>query len=166
MTRRNAETGRFESVPANDVATEPAYGYYSKVLNKPFDTLNELQDAELAVKKAEDEKKNAIVTRKADAEKVKVAITNRIEADLAAKKASAEAYKKYLAELDEIESKRRSAKEEETKALQEFCEKYKEGFHDTINVDDIQYRVDYSTSGNVSFTDPFTKMIDTFFRIF
>lgn len=138
------------------------YGFYSKVLNKPFDTLAELQAAEDEVKKAEEAKHNAIVTKKSDAEKVKAAIKNRIEVGLEAKKAQAEAYKEYLAKLDEIEAKITEAKKQENAALQEFCGKYKEGFHDTLTVNDIQYKVDYSTNG-VSFSDPVEQLFKAFF---
>lgn len=166
MTRRNEKTGRFESVPAEEITEQPSYGYYSKVLNKPFDTLQELQEAELEVKRQEEAKKNALACKKQDVEVVKSAIAKRIETDIQAKKEAAKAYEEYLAKLDEIKNSQAEAKKAERDALNEFCSKYKEGFHDTITVDDIQYKFDYSTSGNVSFTDPLDRLLTSFFGRF
>lgn len=163
MVQRNEKTGRFESTMTEQ--PKPEYGYYSRVLNKPFDTLQELQEAELEVKRQEEAKHTALVAKKEDAGKVKAAITNRIECDIEAKKKAADAYAEYLAKLDQIRADQAEARKAESTALKEFCDKYKEGFHDTITVNDIQYKLDYSTSG-ISYVDPLEKLFKTFFERF
>ena len=46
------------------------FGYYSKLLNKAFDSLEELKVAEDEVRKAEEEKQAKALAKKADATKV------------------------------------------------------------------------------------------------
>ena len=78
MFTRN-EKGQFtknESVETEEVKAEKkaeSYGFYSKVLNAPFDTLEELQEAESAYKKEQEEKEAKIVAKKNDASKVEEA---------------------------------------------------------------------------------------------
>ena len=74
------------------------YGYYSKVLKQPFDTLEELRAAEEKVKaleKAKDEKKE-------DAKKVNDAYLNYIEVGKKANEMLAEARKNYETLKDEF----------------------------------------------------------------
>lgn len=74
------------------------YGYYSKVLKQPFNTLEELRAAEekvKAVEKAKDEKKE-------DAKKVNDAYINYIAVGKKANEMLAEARKKYETLKDEF----------------------------------------------------------------
>lgn len=150
---RNEKTGRFES------ETKKSYKVYSELLNKPFDTVEELEAAEAEVRKVEEEKKAAAETKKTEAEEVKKAIVARVDAEVCAKKAKAEAYKKYLEELDTITKEVEEFKENEAKELKAFCEKYG-GFHETITIGDITYKCDYSTK--VNHVDPIKKLLDSF----
>lgn len=129
---------------------------------KQFDTVEELEAAEAKVNEKLAKKHELAEIRKADAEAVKKAITERLEAEAAANKAKKEAYKVYLEALDEAAKSVREKKEAENKALKEFCDKHPEGFHDTITVGDVSYKFDYSTN-NVTYTDPFRKLLGFWF---
>lgn len=135
--------------------------YKSKLLNKYFDTYEELQEAEAEYNEAhaaelreKEEKKN-----KADA--VKSAITFRLETELKAKEEKKEAYKKYLAECEAADKKVTEAKKAENDLLKEFCQEYG-AFHDSVTLDDVTYNCDYSLTTN-NWIDPFERFISHWF---
>lgn len=141
---------------ANTQATD--YMYYSKLLQKPFNSLKELQEAESEVKKVEQEKLEAANAKKAAAKLVEDAIKARIEAQQEAKKTKAEAYQAYLEiceNADKLVAHKVNAEKENLKL---FCEKYG-SFHSTIKIGDITYNCDYSTESRV---DPFIKFLNGF----
>lgn len=126
---------------------QPKYKVYSVVLNKLFDSVEELTAAEEEARKAEEAKKSLSEQRKSDAEKVK-------EAYLACK-ASKKAYNKNLIELrkeynDAVQlAKSRYNEKVETLAttvnkatedynslLADFNKKYPGGFHLTLKETD------------------------------
>ena len=119
------------------------YGYYSKLLSKPFDTLDEL----VAAEKAEIDKRNAKQAqsdaKKADAKKVEDAF----KAANAARKAfdsEVEEAQKVCAKLvadakaacaESVATARKKldkAEDDYKKALQDFTEKHPEGYHMTL----------------------------------
>ena len=113
-----------------------SYGYYSKVLNKPYDTLEELRQAEADYVKP-------MNTKEADTEEVKLAIKNRIESEEAATKAKEEAYNAYLDVCEAEDKKVEETRTVEAEKLEAFCTKYKEGFHESIEVGDTTYVIDH-----------------------
>ncbi len=128
--------------------------YYSETLNKMFDSEEEL-------KKAEEEKESKIALRKQEAEAVKAAVTARVEAQLAARKAKEAAYEVYLAACDEADKKVEEAKQNELAELREFCQKHPEGFHDTIKIGDVTYSYNYNGNRN-TYVDPFMRLLGWF----
>jgi predicted nucleic acid-binding Zn-ribbon protein len=118
-------------------ANNQAYGFYSRVLNKPFDSVAELREAENAYYaeiRAKEEKSNA---KTVDAKKVEEAF----KALNAARKAYKEdleqltdEYSEALAELKQafetgradMQAKLAAAEDNYAKALKEFTEKYPE----------------------------------------
>ena len=79
---------------SKELTTVDSYGYYSKVLNKPFDTLEELKAAELKVREEAAAKEKLSAEKKARAEEVE-------KAYLEYQKVKEEAYKK----ISEAENK-------------------------------------------------------------
>jgi DNA repair exonuclease SbcCD ATPase subunit len=139
------------------------YGYYSKVLNMPFDTVEELLKAEethLAKLREKEEKANK---KKADATEVE----NAFKALNAARKTYketltgiTEAYAETLKELkEEFEAARDEANQELAKAeeaysttLKNFTNKYPEGFHITLKDGDFETTI--SSNKNQPKTKP------------
>jgi hypothetical protein len=140
----------------NDIA----YGYYSKVLKEPFDSIEELKDAEEAYFAKQKAKEDKAAAKKADALKVEeafkglnaarklykselLAITNLYRENLTKLKDSFEkdkaAVQLRLAEAEEIYNT----------ALKTFSEKYPEGFHITLKDGDFETTISgQSTSSN------------------
>lgn len=140
-----------------------SYGYYSKLLKKPYDSLTELKAAEdeynLAHAKELEEKKK----RKEDAETVKKAIADRVTAQQKVAADKEAAYKAYLKACDLADEILYKAKKAEKDALTAFCKDHPEGFHDTINIGDVSYKYDYSV--NHKSTDIFSRLVDSFFDL-
>ena len=133
--------------------------YYSKLLEKPFEDLDELRAAEAEVKRQEEEKQNAADAKKAAAKIVEDAIKARIEAQLEAKKTKAEAYQAYLEVCENADKLVEIKAKTEQEALKIFCEKYG-SFHSTVKIGDITYDCNYSTEERV---DPFKKLLSLWF---
>lgn len=112
---------------------------------KQFETMDALEAAESKVAADAKKKQEETDARKAEADKVKSAITARIEAESSAKKIKKEAYKAYLKELDRANAIVGDKKKAENEALREFCEKYGY-YHDTIKIGDVSYDYSYGTS--------------------
>ncbi len=134
------EDGRFQP------KEELNYGFYSKLLKKPFDSVEELQAAEEEYKKIHAAEIRAKEERKAAAEKVKESIIARVKAEEDAIIAKQEAYKAYLEVCDKADKEIKVARQKEAEQLVDFCDKYPEGFHDTITIGDINYRYNYNNN--------------------
>lgn len=138
------------------------YGYYSKLLKQPFDSIKELEEAEKAHKEKVAKKQEALNNRKADAIKVEDAFKhyNKVNREAEAKKAEAyEAYVKaykeltqtYIAKSDELKDSVLEAKKNYKKALSEFIQKHPEGYHLTLrDGDNVET---YSSNTNSYFDD-------------
>ena len=129
---RNEKTGRFES-EKSDV---PAYGYYSKVLNKPFDTVEELCKAEDEFKLAEKKKQEELEVKCAEASKVEKAIDAYEEGKVVCDNAIAEAYKEYKEKVTKAEKELTALQEVADKELNAFLETHPNGFHYTYRSKD------------------------------
>jgi len=135
--------------------------YKSKLLNKYFDSYKEMVKAEDEYKKAHAVELKAKEDRKLEVEAVKKAVTERVQAEVEARKVKTEAYKAYCEACDKADESVRAKKKEEQEKLTEFCKKYPEGFHDTIKIGDVTYKFDYSTNVT-SYVDPLMKLLTWF----
>lgn len=151
------------------------YGYYSKLLNKPFDTLDELKAAEEAHKKAEEEKQAKALAKKQDAVKVEDAFKNlnsakheynakRAEIVEAYTKAVAEAKKIAKEQLQEVTAKLEEAEKGYSNALSEFNKSHPEGFHITLRDGDSVTTI--SQSNKLEDYFDFGGFFDSFFKWF
>lgn len=147
MITRNKETGRFESVKEEPVTEEIAearsYGYYSKVLNKPFDTLKELQDAEAEFRKAEEEKKKALEVKKAEAGVVEKAIDLYEAGKVSCNDTIAAAYKEYRAKVEEAEKALDTLREDADQKLNEYLKTH-DAFHYSYRSEDGKVSRNYT----------------------
>ncbi len=148
------------------------YGYYSKVLKEPFDSIEELKEAEEAYYAKLKAKEDKAATKKADAQKVEeafkalntarkayketlVSLTEKYSADLKSLKEAFETDKK------EIHDILASAEEAYSNALKAFTEKYPEGYHLTLKDGDFETTISTSSStsdNSFSLADLFNAM--------
>lgn len=138
------------------------YGYYSKVLNEPFDTLEELKEAEEAYYAKLKAKEDKAAAKKADAAKVEDAFKALNAARKAYKEDLNTLTKEYAKALEDlknayelgtkdIKDKLATAEENYSKALKEFSDKYSEGFHITLKDGDFETTI--SSQSNKSEKD-------------
>lgn len=159
MMKKINEQTQQKKVMGEANAQAADFMYYSKLLEKPFEDLDELRAAEAEVKRQEEEKQNAADAKKAAAKIVEDAIKARIEAQLEAKKTKAEAYQAYLEVCENADKLVEIKAKTEQEALKIFCEKYG-SFHSTVKIGDITYDCNYSTEERV---DPFKKLLSLWF---
>ena len=153
--------------------TEITYGFYSKVLNKPFDSLSELmaaEDAYFAEQKAKEEK---VSQKKADALKVEDAFKALNTARKEYKEKLTQLTQEYADELthlkeafdlgkQDIHNVLAAAEDAYSAALKEFTDKYKEGYHLTLKDSDFETTISGSHT-----TTPASKKVDTdFYKLF
>lgn len=124
--------------------TEPVnYGYYSRVLNKPFDTLEELRKEEQEFLAAEEAKRQAAEQRKSDAANVEKAFKELNAAKRMYNEATAKAYSDYLEKAKALEEEYNTTlktannelvtkQELYDKALKAFIDAHPEGYHLTL----------------------------------
>lgn len=149
------------------------YGFYSKLLQKPFDSLSELAAAEAAYLDKQKAKEDAAAQKKADAKKVE----NAFKALNAARKI----YKEELAQLTmeyaeslenlkkafelgkkDIADKLAGAEGVYQAALKEFDAAHPEGYHVTLHDGDFETTLSKQTSDEV----PAKKPVDIFDLLF
>ena len=134
-----------------DMTNQKDYGYYSKKLNKPFDTLDELRESEQEFKDEEAKKQEVIDAKKE--------LAKRVESS----------YKTYIETLngcrEELEKVQKSLNESVAKsyneyinAKNEFIEKYG-SFHMTYT--NKEPKVDTSSSNLPSV---FSTLFEDFFK--
>jgi chromosome segregation ATPase len=139
--------------------TEVEYSYYSRVLNKPFDSIEELKEAENAYYAEIKAKEDKAATKKADAAKVEAAFKAMNQARREYKESLTqltEEYSKALTDLKkafetgkaDIHSKMAEAEDNYSKALAEFTAKYPEGFHITLKDSDFETTISQNTEHN------------------
>lgn len=148
-----------ESVEANETAQTEDFGYWSKLLSQPFDTLAELVAAENA-RRAEDEAKaKAKETRKADAEVVEQAFKalnairkaykERMTALVADYNEQLLALKSsFTANADELKATLAEAEDTYAEALRCFTEKY-DSYHLTLKDGDFETTISNQTGGSI-----------------
>jgi chromosome segregation ATPase len=138
--------------------TKMNYGFYSKVLSKPFDSLSELKAAEEAYYGELKIKEDAAAQKKADAQKVEDAFKDLNAARKAYKEDLTQLTKEFSEELDHlkkafdlgkehINEKLAAAEDAYSAALKEFTTKY-ENYHMTLKDGDFETTI--SSTSNAS----------------
>ena len=131
------------------------YGFYSNVLKKPFDTLDELRKMEAAYFTEQQVKADKAAQKKADAKKVEDAFKALNAARKAHKDELIQLTKEYAAELDslkkayelgkkDIHRKLAEVEDAYSSALKEFTAKY-DNFHMTLKDSDFETTISGST---------------------
>lgn len=155
-----------KKVTIKDTESDIAYGYYSKLLKKPFDSVAELRDAELAYYAEQKAKEEKAATKKADAVKVEEAfkalnlarkdykeeltqLTSEYSAAMADLKNAFELGKK------DIHDKLATAEDNYAVALKEFTDKYDQ-YHMCIKDGDFETTISHKCE-----TIPTNKKSDT-----
>lgn len=152
-----------------DHKVDVKYGYYSKLLKEPFDTIEELQEAEEAYYAKQKAKEDAAAQKKADALKVENAFKALNAARKTYKEELNQLTREYAESLDNLKKAFELGKrdihntlaEAETtfdKAHKEFTDKHPEGFHLTLRDGDFEMTLEKQTSDNV----PAKKPVDIF----
>ena len=152
--------------------TELDYGFYSNVLSKPFERLEDLKAAEAAYYDSLRIKEEKAAAKKADAQKVEEAFK--------ALNATRKLYKEKLSQLTaeysealatlkktfdygkkDLQDKLAAAEDNYSKALKEFTDAHPEGYHLTLK--DGDFETTLSGSGN---TAAMNHLNDTYADIF
>lgn len=155
------------------------YMYYSKVLEKPFESLNDLRMAEAAHFEKIKAKEDKAAEKKADAKKVEDAFKALNAARRVYKEDLATLTKEYATAIDElqktyelgrkdIKEKLANAEDAYSKALKAFTEKYKDGYHLTLKDGDFETTISSQSNGVVKAKAPtdFSKLADLFDLMF
>lgn len=157
--------------------TEPTYSYYSKVLAKPFDTLEELAAAEAAYYDKLREKEDKAAQKKADAKKVEDAFKDLNTARKAYKDNLTQLTKEYSEKLEDLKNTYEFGKKDITSklaqaeatykaALEEFTGKY-EQYHITLKDGDFETTISSQTTvNNTESTVDYSKLFDLFDMFF
>ena len=134
--------------------TDIAYGFYSKVLNKPFDSVAELREAEAQYYAEQKAKEDKAAQKKADAQKVEDAFKalNAARKEYKEKLTQLTAeYTKALTDIkqafehgkQDIQNDLATAEDNYSKALKEFTEKY-DKYHMCLKGDDFETTISSS----------------------
>ena len=124
------------------------YGYYSKLLNKPFDSVAELREAEAAYYAEQKAKEEKVAAKKADAQKVEDAFKALNAARKEYKEKLTQLTKDYSEELTnlrkafeygkkDIQDALAAAEDNYSKALKEFTDKHQQ-YHLTLKDGDFE----------------------------
>lgn len=151
---------------------QQSYSYYSRLLNKPFDTVDELVAAETAYYAEQKAKEDKTAQKKADAKKVDDAFKALNVARRTYKEKMIALTEKYSADLKDLRaafdkdksaiySELANAEESYSTALKEFTDKY-ETYHLSLKDGDFETTID---SKSISGARPYS-MFDIFDFIF
>ena len=156
--------------------TERNYGYYSKVLNKPFDSLDELKSAEAAYYDVQKEKADAAAKKKAEAQKVEDAFKALNSARKEYKEKLAQLTTEYAESLENLKKAFElgkkdlrdhlgAAEEAYQGAIKEFTAKYGD-FHMTLKDGDFETTISSHTNKDLKPGVDFTTLADLFNAMF
>ena len=134
-----------------------AYCYYSKLLNKPFDSVAELRDAELAYYAEQKAKEEKAATKKADAVKVEEAFKALNLARKDYKEELTQLTSEYSAAMTDLKNafelgkkdihdKLAAAEDNYAAALKEFTTAHPEGYHVTLHDGDFETTISHQAS--------------------
>ena len=158
----------------NKETNKQTYAYYSRVLNKPFDSLLELTQAEDAYYVKLKAKEDKAALKKADATKVEAAFKTLNTARKTYKDdllKATEVYSKKLKDLKaSFEQEKRiiqdtlaTAEDNYATALKAFTDKYPEGYHLTLKDGDFETTISSSTSTTAEKPYTFSDLFDMIF---
>ncbi len=147
------------------------YGFYSNVLKKPFERLEDLKKAEYAYFAEQKAKEAKATQKKADAQKVEDAFKALNAARKTYKEKLSQLTQEYADELarlkkafelgkKDIHNTLAAAEEAYSAALKEFNDAHPEGYHVTLRDGDFETTLSKHTSGDVS--DKHTSIFDIF----
>ncbi len=156
------------------------YGYYSRLLKKDFDTVEQLKKAEAAYYAAQEQKQIKAAEKKSDAEKVQDAFKALNAARKTFKEDSVSLDEQYCAGVKQLKKKYEEsrkailAKLEKSEtdyaaALKAFTDKYPEGYHLTLKDGDFETTIDSKSSSSTSSSasdKPFTCNFSDLFNVF
>lgn len=154
-----------------------SYSYYSRVLEKPFDTLEELAAAEAAHYEKLKAKEGAAAQKKADAQTVEKAFKNLNIARKEYKDNLTQLTTEYSESLEnlkkafelgkkDIANKLANAETTFDEALKAFQAKYPEGYHLTLKDGDFETTISsQSTNDTVKTSTDFPKLADSIFSM-
>ncbi len=160
------------SEPASEKETV-SYGYYSRLLQKPFDSLSELAAAEATYIAEQKAKEDKAAQKKSDANKVEEAFKALNAARKSFKEDLTQLTKEYSEELEnlknafelgkkDIHNTLAEAEDAYETALKEFTNKYPEGYHLTLKDGDFETTI--SSQVETSEKD-YSDFVDSFFNI-
>lgn len=173
--RNFANAKKNTSTHNNEV--KPAYGFYSRVLNKPFDSVAELREAEEAYYAEIQAKEKQAAAKKADAKKVEDAFKAMNAARKLYKEKLTQLTKEYSEELTnlkktfefgkkDIHNTLAMAEENYAKALKEFTAAHPEGYHVTLRDGDFETTISSQTKTRINKKDdPIMDIFNLFFGI-
>lgn len=154
------------------------YGFYSKILNKPFDSLSELKAAEEIYYGEQKAKADKAAQKKADAQKVEDALKALNAARRAYKEDLTQLTKEYAESLENLKKSFEHGKKDITgtlaaaeeafdKELKAFTDKY-DTYHFSIKGDGFETTISGSanTSGPKSVYTKTSNIFDTFDWLF
>lgn len=160
----------FKNMKCTDEKETLAYGYYSRVLQKPFDRLVDLEQAEATYFAEQKAKADKAAMKKAEAQKVEDAFKALNAARKEYKENLTQLTKEYAESLDELKKayelgkkdmhdKLVAAEDNFSKAHKEFTAAHPEGYHLTLKDGDFETTLSGSTKSNVSKEIPKTSDI-------
>lgn len=134
------------------------YGYYSRILKKPFDSIEELKEAEAGYYNELKLKEDAVAQKKADAVKVEDAFKVLNNARKEYKEKLTQLTEEYAEALEnlkkafelgkkDIHNTLAAAEEAYSAALKEFTSKY-DTYHFSLKGDDFETTISGSTKAN------------------
>ena len=116
---------------------ETIYGYYSKLLNKPFDTIEELKSAEKEFKEEQAKKEAAALAKKTACNLVNTAIDLYEEGKVKCNEEIAKAYSEYKEKVSTAEKELAVLEKDANEKLNRWLEEHPgEGFHYTYKSKD------------------------------
>ena len=152
---------------------EANYGYFSKLLSKPFDTVEDLIAAEKAEIEARNAKLKKSEDKKADAKKVEDAFKavnaaktvyekEVLESQKACAKIIADAKAAYAQAVEAARKKLDVAEGAYAEALKEFTAKHPEGYHMTLRDGDTVTSISHATYESMvqDFYNSFLKLFE------
>lgn len=135
------------------------YGFYSKLLKQPFDSVAELREAEAKHYAEIKAKEDKAAAKKADAKKVEDAFKALNQARKDYKENLTQLTSEYSVALADIKkafetgkadihSKLATAEDDYAKALKEFTSRYPEGYHLTLRDGDFETTISSQNTTN------------------
>lgn len=166
----------FKKATNTHAKTDRGYGYYSRVLNKPFDSIEELRIAEEAYRIETQAKETKAAAKKADAQKVDEAFKALNAARRLYKEKLTQLTTEYSEELTKLKKAFELGKKdiydtlataEETyqKALKDFTDKH-ETYHLSLKDGDFETTISGSKTQDTKKVDPSQVNLLNIFDLF